>query len=75
MKHELTQRKCFVPDTPSFYDHIWIFKHKMMLLHSNVSRAITLSSNESYLGVADNPSCLLLRTSALVSHKVIVSIF
>ena len=37
MKHELTQWKCFVSDTPSFYDHIWIFQHKMTLLHSNVS--------------------------------------
>ena len=37
MRHELTQWKCFVPDTPSFYDHIWIFKHKMTLLHFNVS--------------------------------------
>ena len=23
MKHEMTQCKCFVPDTPSFCDHIW----------------------------------------------------
>ena len=23
MKHEMTQWKCFVPDTPSFCDHIW----------------------------------------------------
>ena len=23
MKHEMTQWKCFVPDTPSFYDHTW----------------------------------------------------
>ena len=47
MKHELTQWKCFVADTPSFYDHIWIFKHKMTLLHSNCHWLcdITLSSN------------------------------
>ena len=29
--HSGTQWKCLVPDTPSFYDHIWIFKHKMAL--------------------------------------------
>ena len=23
MKHEMTPWKCFVPDTPSFCDHIW----------------------------------------------------
>ena len=23
MKHEMTQWKCFVPDTPSFCNHIW----------------------------------------------------
>ena len=23
MKHETTHWKCFVPDTPSFCDHIW----------------------------------------------------
>ena len=37
MKHELTRWKWFVPDTPSFSDHIWIFKYRMMFLHSNVS--------------------------------------
>ena len=26
-------KKCFIPDTP-FYDHIWPFKHKMMLYTS-----------------------------------------
>ena len=40
MKHELTQWKCFVPNTPSFYDRIWIFKHKTTLLHPNVSLAM-----------------------------------
>ena len=42
MRHELTQWKCFVPDTPSFYDHIWIFKHKMMLLHCVIGYATSL---------------------------------
>ena len=39
MKHEITQWKCFVPDTPSFCDHVWscvkLFsetEHKMALV-------------------------------------------
>ena len=45
MNHELTQWKCFVPDTPSFYDHIRILKHNMMC---HWLRDITLSSNGYY---------------------------
>ena len=29
--HSGSQWKCLVLDTPSFYDHIWSFKHKMAL--------------------------------------------
>ena len=39
MKHKMTQWKCFVPDTPSFCDHIWShvelfseIEHKMALV-------------------------------------------
>ena len=52
MKHEMTQWKCFVPDKPSFWDHIWSlqgnFSHKMTLVHLKVPyyHALTLSSND-----------------------------
>ena len=56
MKHERTQWKCFVPDTPSFCDHIWShvelvsetfhIESKMTLVYLKVPyySALTLSS-------------------------------
>ena len=49
MKHEMIQWKCFVPDTPSFCDHMAScgalqenFSHKMTLVNY---RTLTLSSD------------------------------
>ena len=67
MKHELTQCKCFVPDTPSFYDHTWVFKQDDALaLQCVIGYATSLylvmnSFNKSALSnKCDLPSVLLL---------------
>ena len=44
MKHEMTQWKCFVPDTPSLYDPIWSCVELIMFLTNWIPGLFTCSA-------------------------------